>query len=288
MIVVTGATGKLGQNVVAQLLEKVPASELAVAVRNPPKASALAARGVQVREADYSRPETLRAALAGASKVLLISSSEVGLRAVQHAAVVQAAKSAEVGLLAYTSILHGERSPLLLAAEHVATENAIKASGVAYAFLRNGWYLENYTEQLAAALQHGALMGSAGEGRIAAAARADFAAAAVAVLTGPGHAGKTYELAGDVAFSMGQLAQEISRQTGKTIGYNDLPPDQYRAALASVGVPAAFADILVDADVGIRQGALADTSGDLRALIGRPTTPLAQAVAAGLAALKSA
>jgi uncharacterized protein YbjT (DUF2867 family) len=154
MIVVTGATGKLGQHVVAQLLEKLPASELAVAVRNPAKASALAARGVQVREADYSRPETLRAALAGASKVLLISSSEVGQRAAQHAAVLQAARSAEVGLLAYTSILHGERSPLLLAAEHVATENAIKASGLAHVFLRNGWYLENYTEQLAAALQH--------------------------------------------------------------------------------------------------------------------------------------
>ena len=206
MIVVTGATGKLGSLVVEALLEKVPAKEIAVAVRNPQKAAAFAARGVEVRTADYAKPETLAAAFAGAEKLLLISSSEVGQRAPQHLAVIAAAKKAGVKFIAYTSILHADTSKMVLAAEHKATEAALRDSGVPYAILRNGWYSENYTEHLAAALAQGALIGSAGQGRIAAATRADYAAAAVAVLTGHGHENKVYELAGDAPFTMSDLA----------------------------------------------------------------------------------
>ena len=281
MIVVTAATGHLGRLVVEGLLKVVPARELAVAVRNPDKAKDLAARGVEVRRADYSRPETLGPALAGAEKLLLISSSEVGQRAAQHAAVVRAAKGAGVKLVAYTSMLRADTSRLALAAEHKATEAEIRASGLPHVFLRNGWYLENYTENLAPALQHGALVGSAGSGRIAAAARADYAEAAVAVLT-RGPEKEVYELAGDRPFTMAELAAEVSREARKPIAYRDLPPDQYRAILIGAGLPGPYADILVDADVQAAKGDLDDTSGALRRLIGHSTTPLGDAVGGAL------
>lgn len=280
MILVTAATGRLGRLVVEELLKKVPASQVAVAVRNPAKAGDFAARGVQVRPADYSRPETLGPALAGVEKVLLISSNEVGQRAVQHRAVVDAAKKAGVRLLAYTSILHADRTRMLLAGDHKITEEAIRASGVPFVFLRDGWYFENYTENLGPALAHGALVGSAGEGRISAAARADYAAAAAAVLTGSGHENKVYELAGDASFTMAELAAEVSRKTGRPIVYKDLPVQQYQGVLAGAGVPGPLAEVFADSDVGISRGELNDTSGDLRRLIGRPTTTLADAVAA--------
>jgi NAD(P)H dehydrogenase (quinone) len=279
MILVTGATGKLGRLVIEALLEKVPASQVVAAVRNPEKAAGLAARGVQVRKADYSQPETLGPAFAGVEKVLLISSNEVGQRLAQHKAVVEAARKAGVRLLAYTSILHADRSRLALAGEHKATEELIRASGLPYVFLRNGWYTENYTENLGPALAHGALVGSAGEGRIAATTRADYAAAAAAVLTGSGHENKVYELAGDNAFTMAELAAEVSRKAGRTIAYNDLPPAQYQGVLEGAGLPGPYAGVLADSDVGASRGELNDSSGDLRRLIGRATTPLADAVA---------
>lgn len=282
MIAVTGATGHLGRLVVEGLLRTVPAREVVAAVRSPEKAKDLAARGVAVREADYTRPETLAGALAGVEKVLLVSSSEVGQRAQQHVAVIDAARRAGVRLLAYTSILRATSSRLGLAAEHAATERALRVSGLPFVFLRNGWYLENYTEHLGPALQHGAIVGSAGEGRIAAATRADYAEAAVAVLTGPGHEHATYELAGDRPFTMAELAAEVSRRVGRTIAYRDLPPEQYEAVLTGAGLPAPYADLLVDADLGIAKGELDDATGDLRRLIGRPTTPLSEAVAAAI------
>jgi len=282
MIVVTAATGHLGRLVIDQLLQKVPASQVIAAVRSPEKARDLAARGVQVREADYNQPATLEAAFQGAEKLLLISSSEVGQRVRQHQAAVDAAKKAGVRLIAYTSVLHADTSGISLAPEHLQTEAAIRASGLPFVLLRNGWYIENYTGNLAPALQHGALMGAARNGRIAAATRADFAAAAVAVLTTPGHEGKVYELAGDQPFTMAELAAEVSRQAGKPVTYKDLPADQYIGALEGVGLPAPVARMLASADQGIARGELDDQSGDLRRLIGRPTTPLAQAVAASL------
>lgn len=282
MIVVTGATGKLGRLAVEELLKKTPPGALAAVVRAPEKAADLAARGVQIRQGDYARPETLVSALAGAEKVLFISSNEVGQRTAQHAAVIDAARRAAPRLLAYTSLLHADTSRMGLAAEHKATEAAIRASGLPFVFLRNGWYLENYTENLAPALQHGAILGSAGSGRVAAATRADYAAAAAAVITGAGHEGEIYELAGDVAFTMAELAAEVSRQAGKPVAYRDLPEAEYAAALVAAGLPKPVADMFADSDVGITRGELDDASGDLRRLIGRPTTPLAAAVAAAL------
>jgi NAD(P)H dehydrogenase (quinone) len=284
MITVTAATGHLGRLVVEHLLDRgVPAAEIVAAVRNPAKAADLAARGVQVREADYSRPETLGAALAGTDKLLLISSSEVGRRVAQHQNVIDAAVAAGVGLIAYTSILQVETSDAPLVPEHKATEELIRASGLPFVFLRNGWYLENYTENLAPALAQGAFAGSAGDGKISAATRSDFAAAAAAVLTGDDHAGKAYELGGD-AFTMSELAAEVAAQTGKPIGYQDLPAEQYTQILVGAGLPEAFAQVLAGSDVAITRGELFTTSTDLPDLIGRPTTPLADAVALGLKA----
>jgi len=281
MIGVTGATGQLGRLVVEGLVKKGPASGVVALVRDVSKAAPLAALGVQVRVADYDRPDTLAAALKGIDTLLLVSASEVGKRLPQHRNVIEAAKAAGVGLIAYTSILKGDRSKLALAAEHIATEKLLAASGVPHVLLRNGWYFENYAGSVKAALAHG-FAGCAGQGRIAAAARADFAAAAVAVLTAPGQAGKTYEWAGCTPFTMAELAAEVSRRAGKTVAYADVPPDVFRGILLGAGLPAPFADILVDADLNIAKGELDDASGDLERLIGRPTTPLAAAVEAAL------
>ena len=283
MIVVTGANGQLGQLVIQSLLRSVPASQIVAAVRQPAKAGALAALGVQVREADYNRPDTLDAAFAGADKVLLISSSEVGQRQPQHQNVIDAAVRAGVKLLAYTSLLKADTSPLGLAAEHLATERALKASGLPHVVLRNGWYTENYLASVPAALAHGALIGSAGEGRIASAARADYADAAAAALTLPDQAGQVYELAGDSAYTLAELAAELSQATGKTIPYVNLPEADFKGALLQAGLPEPIADLLANSDTGAAQGGLYDGSGQLGHLIGRPTAALATLLRASLA-----
>lgn len=282
MIVITGATGNLGQHVIASLLKSVPAANIIAAVRNPAKAADLAARGVQVRQADYNDGASLDAAFQGATKILLISSSEVGQRAQQHQNVIDAAKRAGVSLLAYTSVLRADTSPLGLAAEHVITEAAIRASSLPYTFLRNGWYLENHTEHLAPVLEHGVLLGAAQNGRFSSAARADYAAAAAAVLTAA-QPQAIYELAGDHGFTLAEYAAEVARQSGKAILYKDMPQADFKAALVSVGVPEGFADLLADSDAGTAKGALEDHGKQLSALIGRPTTSLLDAVKAALA-----
>ncbi|MEV0902264.1 SDR family oxidoreductase [Actinoplanes sp. NPDC049802] len=280
-IAVTGATGHLGRLVIDALIARGAApGEIVAAVRDTAKATDLAARGVTVREADYDRPQTLAAAFAGVDRLLLISGNAVGQRIAQHTAVIGAAKAAGVGFLAYTSILRADSSPIGLAPEHLATEEAIKASGIPFALLRNGWYIENYTGALGAALEHGVLLGSAGQGRIAAATRADFAEAAAAVLLS-GETG-VYELAGDQPFTMAELAAEVARQTGVPVEYRDLPAADYQAALVTAGLPEAFAGLLADTDVKIRDGHLDDAGGTLSRLLGRPTTPPAEAVAAAL------
>lgn len=279
MIAITGATGQLGRLVVAALKRRTRADQLVALVRSPEKAADL---GIAARRADYSDPASLDAALAGIDKLLLISSSEVGSRIAQHQNVIDAAKRAGVGLIAYTSLLHADTSPLDLAAEHRPTEAAIKASGIAYTLLRNGWYTENYTGSIAGALAGGAFIGSAGDGKISAATRADFAEAAAMVLTTGGHTGKTYELAGDTAFTLTDLAAEISRQTGRTIPYQNLPEAEYAAILTSFGLPEALAQVIASSDVDASNGALFDDSRQLSALTGRATTTLPEAVAAAL------
>lgn len=282
-ITVTGATGHLGRLVVAGLLDRgVPAEQVVAVVRSPEKAADLAERGVQVRHGDYDQPDTLPSALAGTDRLVFISASEVGRRIAQHRAVVEAAVATGVSFVAYTSILKCDTTSIPLAGEHQATEELIVASGLPYSLLRNSWYTENYTGNLAGALASGAILGSAGEGRVAAATRADYAAAAVAVATGEGHENTVYELGGDHAFTLAELAAEVTRLSGTEVVYRDLPPDEYAAALVSFGLDEGYAAALAASDVGLSKGELDTDSGDLSRLIGRPTTALADAIAAAL------
>lgn len=282
MIIVTGASGQLGRLVIDALLKKIPANQIVAAVRNPEKVADLAARGVEVRHADYDLPDTLVTAFRGADKLLLISANEVGRRTPQHRAAIDAARRAEVGLIVYTSILRADTSPLPLAVEHLETEQLIKASGLPYVFLRNGWYTENYTAGVQTALQAGAVFGSAGTGRISSAARIDYAEAAAAVLTKDNQAGRIYELAGDDAYTLADFAAVISEQSGKPIHYQDLPKADYQAALVNAGLPGWLATLLAESDVGASKGGLFDNNHQLRELIGRSTTPLAALVSASL------
>ncbi len=284
MIAVTGASGHLGRLVIDSLLKKVPPSQIVAAARNLEKVADLASKGVSVRQADYSRPDTLAPAFTGVEKLLLISGSEVGRRVEQHKAVIAAAKQAGVKLILYTSLLHADRSPLSLGDEHRQTEAAIRASGVPFALLRNSWYTENYAGAVANAVKFGVHNGCAGEGRIAAASRADYADAAAAVLTAKDDQnGRIYELAGDEGFTLAQFAAEIARQSGKPVRYQDLPESEYKGLLVKAGLPEPIAAMLANADAGIAKGALFDDSHQLRALIGRPTTPISRTIAAALA-----
>lgn len=278
MIAITGATGQLGQHVIETLLKTVPASHIVAIVRNPAKATALSQQGITVRQADYSDEAAFTTALQGIDKLLLISSSEVGQRAPQHRNVINAAKAAHVKFIAYTSLLHADTSPLGLADEHVATEKMLAESGIAYALLRNGWYTENYLASAPAALEHGIFIGAAGEGKIASATRADYAAAAAHVISEDGHAGKIYELAGDDGWTLSQLAAELAKQSGKKVVYQNLSETDFAAALKGFGLPAGLADMLADSDTGASKGGLFDDSHTLSKLIGRPTTSLADSV----------
>ncbi|WP_181240059.1 SDR family oxidoreductase [Enterobacter ludwigii] len=280
MIAITGATGQLGQLVIEQLLNTVPANQIVAIVRNPAKAEALRQQGITVRQGDYADESTMTSALKGVDKLLLISSSEVGQRATQHQNVINAAKAAGVKFIAYTSLLHADKSPLGLHVEHVATEKALAESGIPYALLRNGWYTENYLASAPPALEHGVFIGAAGEGKIASATRADYAAAAAKVISGDGHAGNVYELAGDHAWTLSELAAELSKQSGKNVTYQNMSEADFAAALKGVGLPAGLAEMLADSDVGASKGGLFDDSHTLSKLIGRPTTPLSESIKA--------
>jgi NAD(P)H dehydrogenase (quinone) len=282
MIVITGATGQLGRLVIDSLLKKVPAADLVAAVRNVEKAKDIAALGIQVRQADYNQPASWNAALQGADKVLLISSSEIGQRTQQHRVVIDAAKRAGGKLLAYTSILHADTSVLALAAEHRETEAAIRASGLPFVLLRNGWYTENYAMGIPTALSLGAVYGCAGDGRISSAVRANYAEAAAAILTSDNQAGKVYELAGDTSFTLSEFSAEISRQSGKTINYVNLSEAEYKKALLGAGLPEFLAEVLANSDTGVSTGALFDDGKQLSKLIGRPTSAWETAVSAAL------
>ena len=281
MIVVTGATGQLGRLVIDELIKRTGAENIIAAVRTPAKASALVKRGVQVREADYSRPETLATAFQGASRLLLISAADLGKRVEQHRAVIDAAKATGVAFVAYTSILQCDASPLALAKDHLATEQYLASSGLSYSFLRNGWYFENQTAAIQPAIQNGTFIGASGEGRFAAASRSDYAEAAALVLTGEGQQASVLELGGDQPYTRAELAAEVSRQTGKVIGYRNLSQSEYQNILSTF-VPAVFAEAIADAETHAAEGALDDDSHTLSRLIQRPTTSLAEAVQAAL------
>ncbi len=283
MYAVTGASGQLGRLVVQELLAKTDAGNIVALVRDPGKLADLVAQGVVVRRFDYNDETTLADALAGVDRLLLISSSEIGRREPQHRAVISAAKSAGVGFIAYTSLLKADTSPLGLAGEHRATEAAIKDSGLSYVLLRNGWYLENYTMSAGMEVAHGTVIGSTGDGRVSAASRADYAAAAAKVLLDGSTGQQTLELAGDDSFTLADYAATLANVSGKPVVYQYLPKDAFSAALQNVGLPPAVASAVADSSANAADGALFDDRRELSRLIGRPTQTLSDAVTAALA-----
>jgi NAD(P)H dehydrogenase (quinone) len=278
VIVVTGASGQLGRHVIEGLLDTVPANDVVAAVRDPARVEAFAIRGVQVRRADYDEPDTLIEAFWDADRVLLISSNDYSRSAAQHSVAIEAAKRAGVTLLVYTSLTHADTTTLRAAAPHWATEQVIRNSGVPFTVLRNNVYADAFTPFMRLALTSGTLVGSAGDGGVAAATRADYAAAAVAVLTGIGHAGKVYELTADRAWRFADMAAELSKAAGRRIAFQGIPIDQHREILINIGLPALVADVFLDTTRAIAAGEVSETTGQLRALIARPTTTLAELV----------
>ena len=272
---ITGATGQLGRLVVEKLKQRVDNDSLGALVRSPEKAADL---GIEAKTFDYTKPQSLVEGLKGIDHLLLISGNEVGQRKTQHENVIEAAKKANIKWIVYTSLLHADTSSLSLAKEHAETEELLKKSGIPYTILRNGWYTENYTGSVQGSVQAGAFVGSAGEGKISSAAREDYAEAAAVVLSGEGHVGKVYELAGDEAYTLKELAAEVSKQVGKEIPYNNLPETEYAGVLSSMGVPEGFAQAIAQWDTGASRNDLYNDQKVLSNLIGRPTTPLTAAV----------
>ncbi|MGO4692449.1 NAD(P)H-binding protein [Glaciibacter sp. 2TAF33] len=280
-VVVTGATGHLGRLIVESLLARGVAAERIVAGgRRLDKLDDLSERGVRVARVDYSDEASLAAAFAAADTLVLVSGSEVGSRIGQHQAAVDAARAAGIRRIVYTSAPHADSTTLVLAPEHIATENLIRESGLAFTFLRNGWYSENYLGALYQAATTGEIVASVGDARVASASRADFAEAAAAVVIGDGHDGAVYELTGDHAWDFAELAEAASEVLGTPVVYRSVTPEEHEAELIAAGLPTGTAGFIVALDGNIRDGLLAHTPGDLARLIGRPTTPLAEALGA--------
>ncbi|THV42336.1 SDR family oxidoreductase [Glycomyces buryatensis] len=284
MIAVTGATGNMGRLVIEHLLERgVPAEQISALVRDPNQAHDLADRGIDVRHADYAQPNTLQPALRDVEKLLLISGSEVGRRLPQHRNVIDAAKYADVGLLVYTSILHADTSMMASAEEHIATERYIVESGLPHLIMRNGWYMENYTGNLNQVVESGTIYGAAGKGRVAAAARNDYAEAAAVLLTEDHGVDKVFELCGDEPFTYDELAAQIGKVAGTDVVYQNMDPDAYSEALTQAGLPLPMAAMLTDVDEGIARGDLDSNATDLVDLLHRPTMSLHDLIRGALA-----
>lgn len=273
-IAITGATGQLGRLAIAAL--KARGAQPIALARDPSRADL----GVETRAFDYTKPDP--AALKGVETLVLISSSDFNDRAGQHRNAIAAAKAAGVRRLVYTSILKGEANPMILAQDHIATEAAIRDAGLPATILRNGWYTENYTGALGAAVQHGAILGAAGEGRVNSAARKDYAEAIAVTALDAAHAGRTYELAGDTGHTGADFAEAVAKAAGKPVAYVPMPQQDYAKALVGFGLPEGFAQVLADCDARAGEGALQDDSRTLSRLIGRPTTPIAETIAAAL------
>lgn len=279
MIALTGASGQLGHLVIEELVnEGIPLNEIMAVARSTDKLANLQEKGLNVRYADYEKPETIKKALNGATRLLLISASEVGKRFKQHKNVIDMAKESTVEFIAYTSILKADSSPLSLAKEHRETEDYLKSASIPYTFLRNGWYSENYTQFIGAALEFGHVSGCAGDAKFSCAERRDYALAAAKVLASKNHAGKTYELAGDTAFKLSDFAKMISEQAGRNISYENISQDEFAALMQKAGLPPLLAKALADAEIGASKGALFDDSKQLSSLIGRPTTPILESI----------
>lgn len=278
---IAGASGQLGKHALDALLQKVDAKDVVAFARDTAKLAGYAAQGVTVRAMDYDQPEELPAALAGIDRLLLISGSALGQRPRQHGNVIDAAKQAGVSYIAYTSILDAANTPIRLGQEHLATEQALAASGIAHDILAHGWYNENYVGSLPVQVQHGVITGAQGQGRIASASRADMGAADAEVLRS-GKGGERYNIAGDTSWTMEDFAAEVSRQSGKEVAYVDMGQAEYAKSLESVGLPEYIATVVANSAWATSQGALEDDSRTLSSLIGRPTTPISETIASAL------
>jgi NAD(P)H dehydrogenase (quinone) len=283
-VVVTGATGHLGRLVVQHLLAQgVPADQITATGRRTERLADLAEQGVRTAVADFARPETLTAAFAGADAVLLVSGSEVGQRVDQHRAAIEAAVAAGVGRLVYTSAPHADTTALVLAPEHKATEEILRASGLTFTILRNGWYTENYVGDVQQARESGQIVAAVGEGRVASASRTDFAEAAAVVLRTEGHENAVYELTGDVAWAFTDLAAAASEVLGRPVEYVAVSSADRTAGLLAAGLDEGTAGFVVALDENTRDGLLGEVNGVLSGLIGHPTTPLVDGLRAALA-----
>lgn len=278
---VTGATGQLGALALDHLLGKVDAANVVAIARNPAKLASYAAKGVVVRQGDFDDVASMEQALAGVDRLLLVSGSALGERPRQHGNVIDAAKAAGVSFIAYTSILNAQETPIKLGAEHAASEDKLAASGIPHALLRNGWYNENYVGNLAYQVQAGVITGAQGNGRISSASRADLAEGAAQVLLN-GKAGEVYNLAGDESWTLSDFAAEVSRQAGKQVVYEDMTEADFAASLLAAGLPAHYAPVFANSAYATSLGALQNDERTLSRLIGRPTTPIAQTIAAAL------
>jgi NAD(P)H dehydrogenase (quinone) len=278
---VTGASGQLGKFVLGELLQKVEAKDVVAIVRDPAKLSDFADRGIEVRRGDYDDPASLESALAGVDRLLLISGNTLGERPRQHKNVVDAAKKAGVGYMAYTSILKADDTPIKLGGEHRATEETLAESGLTYDLIRNGWYNENYVGSLPAQVEAGVITGAAGQGRVSSAARADYAAGAAEVLVN-GKGGDVYQVAGDESWSMEEFAAEVSRQSGREVRYQDMSEEDYAKSLEAIGLPEYVARIVANSNASVALGALEDSGRTLSRLTGRKTTPIGETIAKAL------
>lgn len=282
-IAVTGATGQLGSLVVDELLKTEDPASIVAVVRNEEKAAGLSAKGVDVRVASYTDPVALEAAFSGVDTVLLVSGNEIGQRVAQHKNVIDAAKTAGVSRLVYTSAPKATTSELVLAPEHKATEEYLVESGIGHSIVRNGWYTENYVPQVEGAKESGVIVAAAGEGRVSSASRVDYAAGAAAVLVGDGHEGKTYEFSGDYAWNYTELATSIGEVVGRDVAYESVDPETLVKILTTqAGLDEQTAGFLAVLDTNTAQGLLGEVTGELSALIGRPTTPLLEGLKAAV------
>jgi NAD(P)H dehydrogenase (quinone) len=277
-MLVTGATGKLGTKIVETLLKTVPASQIAVSVRNPEKAEGLRARGVEVRQGDFDRPETLDSAFAGIDRLLLISADgDNETRVRQHTDAVAVAERAGVKFIAYTSVANASESTIFLAPPHVAAEEAILKTGIPYSFLRNNWYLENEISSIQGVLAGAPWVTSAGSGKVGWALQQEYAEAAAAVLAGNGHENTVYELSGKL-MTQEELVAALGTVLGKEVPVQQIDDAAYADIMKGAGVPEFVIPFLVEIQKGIREGALEIESNDFEKLLGRPVTPIREAL----------
>lgn len=288
-LLVTGASGQLGRLVLDSLLAsgKSPASIIAT-TRDTAKLADYAAKGVIVRLADFDDAASLDAAFAGADKVLIISTDALdqpGKRLAQHKAAVAAAKEAGAKHILYTSMPQPDDSLVTFAPDHLGTEEAIKATGIPYTILRDGWYAENLFMSLPHALETGSWYTSTGEGRIAHITRADTAAAIAGAVLKAGNESKTYTLTGTKSRTAEEIAAIVSAATGKPLKVVHVTDAQLAEGLKAAGLPEGFIPTIVSFDANTREGKIASVTSDAETLSGRKPTSFEDFVAASKAAL---